>query len=483
MTDYSPAQRRRILVAAIVASSMGFIDGSVISIVTPAIRASLGASLADVQWVSNAYLLTLSSLLLLGGATGDRYGLRNVFAAGIVLFVLASIASAIAGNASLLIAARAVQGIGAAFMVPGSLAIIAEAYPKEQRGGAIGTWAAASSLTTLLGPVLGGALLTWFGNDSWRWVFAINLPLGALALVLLIGIPTRTNLARKPLDFAGAALATVTLLLISWAFIDASGWFWAYLGAGLAMLAVFIFWEARATAPMLPLNLFADPRFSGAQAVTFLIYFGLSAVLFYLPMVMIAGWRISPAEVAIALLPFGIVLTVLSAPAGKLTDWLGPGPVIATGALLVTLCFIGLGLTAHLHQVWLGIVPLMTLFGIGVSGIAGPISTAVMGAVADGETGTASAINNAVARVAGLVAIAAMGGLALFVFNLSAPAITAFGVAPDVAASGEAEALRVAATDRAFASICYVTAALAAVGAVLSWKTIGRHRQVEAAKN
>ncbi|MET0437620.1 MAG: MFS transporter [Devosia sp.] len=476
MTDYSPAQRRRILVAAIVASSMGFIDGSVISIVTPAIRASLGASLADVQWVSNAYLLTLSSLLLLGGATGDRFGLRNVFAAGIVLFVLASIASALAGDATFLIAARAVQGIGAAFMVPGSLAIIAEAYPKDQRGGAIGTWAAASSLTTLLGPVLGGALLTWFGNDSWRWVFAINLPLGAIALVLLIGIPTRTDLARKPLDFAGAALATVTLLLISWAFIDASGWFWAYLVAGLAMLPVFLFWEARAKAPMLPLALFADPRFSGAQAVTFLIYFGLSAVLFYLPMVMIAGWLISPAEVAIAMLPFGIALTVLSPPAGKLTDRFGPGPVIAIGAVLVTLCFVGFGLTAHLHQVWLAIVPLMTLFGIGMSGIAGPISTAVMGAVKDGETGTASAINNAVARVAGLFAVAAMGGLALFVFNLSASAgVPPFGVTPDAAVPGDVEALRIAATDHAFAAICYATAVLAAIGAALSWMTLAHH--------
>jgi MFS family permease len=479
MTEYSPAQRRRILFAAIVASSMGFIDGSVISIVTPAIRASLGASLADAQWVSNAYLLTLSSLLLLGGATGDRFGLRNVFAMGIVLFMFASIASALAGDPAVLIAARAVQGIGAAFMVPGSLAIIAEAFPKEQRGGAIGTWAAASSLTTLLGPVLGGALLSWFGEDSWRWVFAINLPLGALALVLLVGMPTTIDLVRKPLDFAGAALATVTLLLVSWAFIDTSGWFWAYFGAGVAMLAVFILWEARATAPMLPLALFADLRFSGAQAATFFIYFGLSAVLFYLPMVMIAGWRISSAEVAIALLPFGIALTVLSPPAGKLTDRFGPGPVIATGALLVTLCFIGFGLTANLHQVWLGIMPLMALFGIGMSGIAGPISAAVIGSVDDGETGTASAINNAVARVAGLVAVAAMGGLALFVFNLNAPpGSAAFGIVSDVAVPREVEAARVAATDHAFAAICYVTAFLAAIGMVLSWTTLQHHRPV-----
>lgn len=245
MTDYSPLQRRRILVAAIIASSMGFIDGSVISIVAPAIRLSLGAGLADVQWVSNAYLLTLSSLLLLGGATGDRFGLRNVFATGIVVFVLASLASAISGNSAILIAARAVQGIGAAFMVPSSLAIIAEAYPKDQRGGAIGTWAAASSLTILLGPVLGGALLTWLGNDSWRWVFAINLPLGAVALALLFGTPVRTNAQSKPLDFIGATLASLALLLIAWAFIDASGAFWLYLVGGLAALAVFLAWEAR----------------------------------------------------------------------------------------------------------------------------------------------------------------------------------------------------------------------------------------------
>lgn len=475
MTDYSPAQRRRILVAAIVASSMGFIDGSVISIVTPAIRTTLDASLADAQWVSNAYLLTLSSLLLLGGAVGDRFGLRNVFAAGIVLFVLASIASALAGTPSLLIAARAVQGIGAAFMVPGSLAIIAEAYPKEQRGSAIGTWAAASSLTTLLGPVLGGALLSWLGDWSWRFVFGLNLPLGALALALLFTTPAQTARERKPLDLIGAGLVSVALLLISLAFIDEPGRLLAYLGAGALVLVAFLAWEARTASPMLPLTLFRDRRFSGAQAVTFLVYFGLSAVLFYLPMVMIVGWRVSPAEVAIALLPFGIALTLLSAPAGRLTDRYGPGPLIAGGAVLVTLTFVALGLVAHLHPVWTGIAPLMALFGIGMSGIAGPISTAVMGAVRDGETGTASAINNAVARVAGLVAIAAMGSLALAVFNLSAPtAGSGFGVAPDTSLAPELEAARVAATDAALAAVCYATAVLAAAGAALAFVTLER---------
>lgn len=475
MSTYSPAQRRRILFAAITASSMGFIDGSVISIVSPAIRATLGASLADVQWVSNAYLLTLSSLLLLGGAAGDRFGLRNVFAAGIVLFVAASLVSAIAPNPALLIAARAFQGLGAAFMVPGSLAIIAEAYPKEERGSAIGIWAAASSLTTLLGPVLGGALLTWLGDASWRWVFGINLPLGLVALALLWGTPSPIKPDRKPLDLVGAVLAIPMLFLVSWAFIDASGWFWLYLGAGLIALLVFLWWEHRTATPMLPLSLFADRRFSGAQAVTFLIYFSLSGVLFYLPMVMIAAWSVTPAEVSLSMLPFGIVLTLLSSPAGKLTDRLGPGPVIAVGSLIVTISLLGLGLTAPLHQVWFAIAPLMALFGIGMSGVAGPISTAVMGAVSDGETGTASAINNAVARVAGLIAVASMGALAIFVFNQGVPIGSAeFGVAPSNGTSVASDAARIAATDRAFAVLCYGAAVLTLAGSVLSWLLLAR---------
>src|SRR5688572_10950216 len=183
---FCPAERRRyVLVAAILASSMGFIDGSVISIATPAIRADLGASLADAQWISNAYLLLLSSLLLIGGAAGDRFGVRNVFMIGIAAFVAASMVCAIAPDPAFLIYARAVQGFGAAMMVPASLAIIAKAYPREERGKAIGIWAAASSLTTILGPVLGGLVLTWLGDWSWRLVFGINLPLGGIALALL----------------------------------------------------------------------------------------------------------------------------------------------------------------------------------------------------------------------------------------------------------------------------------------------------------
>ncbi|HVY52339.1 MAG TPA: MFS transporter [Devosia sp.] len=473
-------KRIYVLVAAILASAMGFIDGSVTSIATPAIRSSIGATLGDAQWVSNAYLLTLSALMLLGGAVSDRFGLRNVFAAGITVFVVASIGSALAPGPAWLIGARAVQGAGAAFMVPGSLAIIARAYPKDERGGAIGIWASASSLTTLLGPVIGGFLLTWLGDWAWRLIFALNLPLGGLALLLLVTqAPADAPRGAHRLDIAGAALATAGLLLISLAFIDSeTGRFWPYLIAGLAIFAGFLVWETRAAEPMMPLGLFLDRAFSGAQALTFVLYFGLAAITFYLPMTMIAGWRVSAAEVAIVLLPLGIALSLLSPIAGKATDRYGPGPVLTGGSLGVGLSFLLLGLTAPLHSVWFAVLPIMALFGISMSFVAGPVSTAVMTSVADRDTGTASAINNAVARVAGLFAVAMMGALAALVFarTASMPDGMSFGLAPPQPLPADQEQVRVGATDRAFGIIAYVTAALAVVSAVLAWTT-QRHRR------
>ena len=475
-SGFVPANRRVwVLVAAILASAMGFIDGSVTSIATPAIRATIGASLADAQWISNAYLLMLSSLLLLGGAAGDRFGLRNVFAGGIGVFVLASLGSALAPTPATLIAARALQGLGAACMVPGSLAIIAKAYPKDARGGAIGVWASASSLTTLAGPVIGGALLTWLGDWSWRLIFGINLLLGGIALALLLTqVPADKPEADRRLDIVGAGLVTVALLLISLAFIDdEAGRFWPYLISGLVVLAGFLFWETRSKAPMLPLGLFRDRAFSGAQALTFVLYFGLSAIAFYLPMTMISGWGITPAEVAIALLPLGILLTLLSPTAGKVTDRLGPGPVLTFGAAIVAVSFLALGLTMPLHSLWFAVLPIMVVWGFGMSFVAGPVSTAVMTSVADRDTGTASAINNAVARVAGLFAVATMGALAALVFARATSMMsgTDFGMVPTTALDATAEATRVAATDAAFATICYVTAGLAVVAAVLAWTT------------
>lgn len=329
-----PERRVYLLIAAILASSMGFIDGSVISIATPAIRADLGATLADAQWVSNGYLLLLSSVLLIGGAAGDRFGVRNIFALGIALFVVASLVSAFAPTPLLLIIARVIQGLGAAMMVPGSLAIIAKAYPKAERGGAIGIWAAASSLTTILGPVIGGLVLTGLGNWSWRLVFAVNLPLGGIALLLLfLRVPADTPEPGRRLDIVGGIIVTLGLLLVALAFtgdgsVEPGPRPILYFAGGVALLALFIFWESRTRSPMLPLGLFVQKAFSGAQGLTFALYFALAAITFYLPMTLITGWGVNPAEVALTLLPLGIALTILSPFSGKFADRVGGKSVV-----------------------------------------------------------------------------------------------------------------------------------------------------------
>ncbi|MDB5540382.1 MAG: transporter [Devosia sp.] len=477
-----PQNRIYVLVAAILASSMGFIDGSVLSIATPAIRADLGASLADAQWISNAYMLFLASLLLIGGAAGDRFGLRNVFAIGIVLFVVASLVCAVAPNPAFLIGARAVQGLGAALMVPGSLAIIAKAYPREERGKAIGLWSAFSSLTTILGPVVGGFVLTTMGDWSWRLVFAINLPLGGIALaLLLLKVPADQPEAGRRLDLVGGGLITIALLMIALGLTGTEadaptlGHVLIYCGIGLVALATFLWWEGHTKAPMLPLYHFRNVAFSGAQGLTFALYFALSAVTFFLPMTLIGGWGVTAAEVSIAFLPFGIALTVLSPYAGRLADKIGPGPMITVGAVIVAVSFALLGLLSPMQSVWFGVLPLTILMGIGMSAVVSPLSTAVMTSVEDRDTGLASGVNNAVARVAGLLAVSLMGGVAAYVFDQAfggfAELPVFFGMKPDSLLPADAEAARLTANNAAFSAIAYCNAALALLSAVIAWFT------------
>ncbi|MEO5805767.1 MFS transporter [Devosia sp.] len=482
----APDQRKFVLIAAILASSMGFIDGSVLSIAIPAMRSNLGATLADAQWVSNGYMLFLASLILLGGAAGDRFGLRNTFSFGIVLFVLASVASSLAPTPILLIGARAIQGIGAAFMVPGSLAIIAKAYPKEERGKAIGVWASAASLTSILGPVIGGFVLSSFGDWSWRLIFAVNLPLGAGALALLwFKVPTDPVSAGRRLDIVGAILASLALMLIAFGLSNDSGdstplasHLLLYCGGGLVCAALFLLWEARTKTPMLPLRLFGKLGFSGANALTFVLYFSLSGVMFFLPMTMIAGWGVSPAMVAFSFLPLGVLLTVLSSFSGKWADRFGAGPLIAAGAVLVALAFAGLGFTAPWQSVWFGVLPCIVLLGLGMGLVVSPLSTAVMTSVDDADTGIASGVNNAVSRVAGLVAVALMGAVVASVFEqalgTAAELPIFFGLPGDPALGTEAEALRVHATDLAFGTVAYITAVLALISAGIAWVTLER---------
>lgn len=483
----TPQNRRFVLLAAILASSMGFIDGSVISIAIPSIRADLGATLADAQWVSNSYLLFLSALILLGGAAGDRFGLRRVFGLGIAVFVLASLVCALAPTPLILILARAIQGMGAAFMVPASLAIIAVTYPRAERGRAIGIWAAASSLTSIAGPIIGGLLLTTLGDWSWRLVFAVNLPLGLVALALLWFkvAPDRAGDTR-PMDWLGALLATVALLLIAYGLTGTGGdsvpplsHILLWTGAGLVVGFLFLLWEGRSAHPMLPLRLFASMGFSGANALTFGLYFALGGTLFFLPMTMIGGWGETPATVSLALLPMGVLLTLLSSLSGAWADRFGPAPLIAGGSVIVAMAFASLGVLTPLHSVWLGVVPSIALLGLGMGLVVSPLSTAVMTSVDDGDTGIASGVNNAVARVAGLLAVAVLGAAVSTAFEQALGAQAELPIFFGVTAEGLTPAediARLAATDAAFAVVCYITAVLSLGSAVVAWLTLERRK-------
>jgi EmrB/QacA subfamily drug resistance transporter len=472
-TFCAPEARPWILASAILASAMGFIDGSVTAIALPAMREGLDATLAQGTWINNAYLLPLSALILVGGAIGDRYGVARVFGVGIALFVAASVVVALSPTAEVLIAARALKGMAAALMVPGSLAIIAKAYPRAERGRAIGVWAAASAVTTALGPVLGGALLSALGSGAWRIVFALNLPLGLFALWILwrkVGQDRPSSL--DGVDWLGGVLATLGLGALAWSLTalqspgDTPLPPWALAAIGVACLAALIAQERRARHPMMPLRLFADRGFSAANAATFLLYFGLGAILFYLPQTVIAGWGRSEAEMSLIFVPFSALMATVGPWAGRLSDRIGPGPLIGIGAAIVAVVFAALGLLAPQERFWLHVLPLMTLMGLGMSLVVSPLSAAVMGAVDDASTGAASGINNAVSRMAGLVAVAAMGAVAATAYaGAGGPA--SFG--EPVTAEGHGPAM-----NAAFAAVAYVCAALCAAASATAFLAIPR---------
>ncbi|MEM1129158.1 MAG: MFS transporter [Pseudomonadota bacterium] len=468
----SERARPWILTVAILVSALGFIDGTIVSIAMPAIRESLGASLVQAQWVSNAYLLTLSALILAAGAASDRFGLVRVLVVGVSVFVLASLVCAAAWSAELLIAARLVQGIGAALMIPGSLALIARSYPPETRGRAIGIWAAASAITTALGPLLGGLLLTAAGAETWRLLFAVNIPLGALALWLLLTRTERDTPAEDaPIDVAGVVTAVAALFLVAWALTgqesgsNAEGNAWLAGLFGLALFGVFILVEARSRHPMMPLGLFRTRIFSVANLVTFGIYFALSAVLFFLPMTIISGWGRSEIEASLVFVPLTIAIAVLSQPVGALSDRIGPGWPIIAGAALVSLSFLGLAVAVPQTAFWSGVVPAMALMGIGMGFVVAPLSTAIMGSVGADKTGIASAINNAVARIAGLVAVAAMGSFIAIRYS------AAGGPAAFAAASAAGDA-HLTAMNTAFRDVALVVAVMSAASAVITLATL-----------
>lgn len=466
----NPAQRGLLLAAAILASAMGFIDGTVVAIAIPAIRASLDATLAQAQWVHNAYMLTLAALILVGGAMADRFGLARVFGAGIALFVLASLACALAPTAGILVLSRAVQGIGAAVMVPGSLAAIARAYPRTERGRAIGIWAAASALTTALGPVIGGLALTLGGDQMWRWVFAVNLPLGAAALWLLLrAVRADPGKPGTPVDLPGAALATGALFCLAWGLTGSNGPDLRWLALGAVGLAAFLLVEWRSAHPMMPLPLFAHRGFSAANLLAFTLYAALGMVFFYLPMTLVAGWGHPEIEASLAFAPISAFLATLSARVGALADRIGPAPPLAIGSVCVAAGYALMALVAPAQAFWQGVLPAMGLIGLGMALVVSPLSTAVMGAVEESQSGLASGINNAATRLAGLISVAATGGLVASAYA-AAGGPAEFGEISDLPGHGAAMSL-------GFARVCWLAAGLALLSGAVAWLALRRPRR------
>jgi EmrB/QacA subfamily drug resistance transporter len=417
----SKTRGRWILAATILASSMAFIDGTVVNVALPALQTNLNATAADVQWVIESYALLLSALLLVGGSLGDHYGRRRVFLLGVVIFAVASGLCGFAGTIHQLIATRAVQGFGAALLVPGSLAIISNSFSEQERGRAIGVWSGFSAITTGIGPVLGGWLIE---HVSWRAVFFINLPL-ALAVILISLRCVAENADRETthVDWLGVILVAAGLGALVYGLIESSQVGFndraviMALTAGVLVLILFLFVESRLSQPMLPLTLFRSRTFAGTNLLTFLLYAALGGTLFFLPLNLIQVQHYSPAEAGAVLLPFILIMSFLSRWSGGLVSRYGPklplvvGPVItAIGYLLFLLPGIG-------GNYWTTFFPPAVVLGLGMAITVAPLTTTVMNSIAHNRAGIASGVNNAVARTASLVAIAVFGVVMLQVFT------------------------------------------------------------------
>ena len=440
---------RWVIVAAVLGSGVVFLDGTVVNVALPAVSADLDASVRGLQWMLDGYLVTLSALLLLGGSAGDRYGRRRVFVIGLAGFVAASVLCGLAPDIGFLVAARALQGVAGALLVPASLSIISATFAASDRGRAIGAWSGLAAVAGAAGPLLGGWLVD---AGSWRLIFFLNVPVAAAAAwIAARHVPETRDDEAGPLDLPGAALVSIGIALVAYALIEhgrgpvslAAG------GAGVVALAAFLAVEQRRDDPMLPLSLFRSRQFSGANLTTFAVYGALGAALFLVVLRLQVTLGYSALEAGMALLPFTGLMLLLSARVGALAQRVGPRPPMTVGPLLAA---VGLGLFSRIGPgdgYVADVLPAATLFGLGMTVTVAPLTSAVLGAVDPRRAGIASGVNNAVARLAGLLGIAVV------------PAVAGIGGggAGDLARS----------LDRGYPAALRLSAAVCAAGAVIAW--------------
>jgi EmrB/QacA subfamily drug resistance transporter len=447
--EVSPQRRRMVLAACVLASSMAFIDGSALTVALPRLRAELAADLASVQWVLNAYVLALASLTLIGGALADAYGKARMLALGCLLFGAASAACALAPSIAWLVAARVVQGVGAAIVAPASLALIGATYPRAERNRAIGVWAAASALTTAGGPILGGWLTETFG---WQSIFWINPPLALGTVALLVGYAPEDRREARPFDLLGAVIIAAALAALAWALSrlgsgesgtaatdTASGAeIAAVAGFGLVGLAGYAWWERMSAHPMTPPRLAENRPFFGLNLATLLIYGAASIMFFLLPFDLIDRRGLSATDAGLAFLPFTLAVGLLSRFFGTLSDAIGGRILLIVGPVTAAVAYAWM-VVGRETSLGFGVIAPMTLLGLAFAAIAAPITAAALSSVDQSDEGLASGVNNAVSRVAQLVGVALAAGISSWAFGYVAGLATA-------AAASLAGSLAVAAT-------------------------------------
>lgn len=422
-------EKRWILAATVLGSSIEFIDGTVVNVALPSLQRSFAATGTQVQWVVEAYALFIASLLLAGGSFGDRFGLRKTFLAGVVLFACASAWCGLAPTLAQLLIARSVQGVAGALLVPNSLAYLSASFAESERGRAIGTWSGFAAMMTALGPVVGGWMVQ---HGSWRWVFFINLPLALITIwvVLTKTSATEAPIRSTPIDWRGAVLGTaglsaMTFSLMEW---DTGRPLIRSLGlAGVALLAAFVFAERHTEAPLMPVELFRSRTFSGANILTFFLYASLSGVLFYLPLNLIQIQRYTPTQTGAAMLPLVVTLFLLSRWAGGLVARYGARLPLTLGPLITAGGYALLAIPGVGGPYWRTYLPALIVLGCGMSISVAPLTTTVMSSVAPERSGAASGINNAVSQTAALLALAISSPLFYQQFSKALPIRLAHG--------------------------------------------------------